>query len=107
MKLPAYDPSTSGLEEATRPLTSVELISRYDISKSQFHNRKNALPHIQGFTHGRKKLLGPSEIYQLDAVHYFISVGLSLDDISDAYQGAEPELQDGSSFDFEVAPLNH
>ena len=106
MKLPNYDPSTSELDEPVRPLTSAELISRYGVSKSQFHNRKNCLPHIQGFTHGRKKMFGPSEIYQLDAVHYYVNAGFSLDDIKDAYEGAEVDLQDSSSFDFDVEALN-
>lgn len=104
MKLPTYNPEASDLEEAVRPMSSDELIKRYGISKSQFHNRKNKLPHIQGFTQGKKKHFGPSEIYQLDAVHFYVSAGYSLDDIQDAYEGAEPELQDSSTF--EVAPLN-
>ena len=85
-------------------MTSEQLIKRYGISKSQWHNRKNALPHIRGFTHGRKKLFSPTEIYQLDAVAYYITSGYSLDDISEAYEGAETDLQDASSFD--VEPLN-
>lgn len=104
VKLPHYNPESLGLVPAEHPMTSEQLISRYQISKSQFHNRKNALPHIQGFTHGRKKMFSPSEIYQLDAVAYYILSGYSLDDITDAYEGAEPELQDSSSY--EVEPLN-
>ena len=103
MTLPPYDPAAAGRIPADQPLTSDQLISRYKISKSQWHNRKNALPHIQGFTQGRKKLFSPAEIYQMDAVDYYISSGFSLDDVTDAYEGAKSVTEEEA---FDVQPLN-
>ena len=103
MTLPPYSVEASGRAPATEPMTSDQLISRYKISKSQWHNRKNALPHIQGFTQGRKKLFSPAEIYQMDAVDYYISSGFSLDDVTDAYEGAK-SVSDDEPID--VRPIN-
>ena len=103
MTLPPYNPEASGRAPSDRPMTSEELISRYKISKSQWHNRKNALPHIQGFTKDRKKLFTPEEIFQMDAVDYYITSGFSLDDLTDAYMDADP-ISNNDPID--VQPLN-
>lgn len=89
------------LPEVKEPMTGEQLQKRYEISKSQFHNRKNAMPFIQGFTHARRKLFSVTECFQLDAAHYYLKQGFTLEDLSNAYKDWEPELIDGSSYEVE------
>ncbi len=89
------------LPEVTEPMSGEQLQKRYGISKSQFHNRKNAMPFIQGFTHARKKLFSVTECFQLDAAHYYLKQGFTLEDLSNAYKNFEPEGIDDSVLEVE------
>lgn len=106
--LPDYRPDPSFLPTATRPLSGDELMRRYSISKSQFHNRKNALPNIRGVVQGRSKVFTLSEIHQLDACHWYLNNGYSLKQVEDAQRNftivgvADEGVFDVDGFDQEV-----
>ena len=88
--LPPYDPSLADLLPATHAMTGDELMRRYAISKSQFHNRKNAIPTVRGVAKGRTKVFVPSEIHQLDACHWYLNNGYTLREVEDAQRSFSP-----------------
>jgi hypothetical protein len=83
-----------------------ELCRRYKLSKSQFHNRKNAFPGIRGVVQGRSKVFTLSEIHILDSCHWYLANGYSLKQVEDAYHAfqsdAPDEVLDVDGFDQEV-----
>lgn len=101
VKLPKFDPDSLELPEIKEPKTGDQLSKRYGISKAQFYNRKNALPFVQGFKHGKRVLFSITECYQLDACHFYITNGFSLSDVAEAYKDWEPELVDDSVYEVE------
>ncbi len=101
VKLPDFKPEMLDLPELEEPQTGEQLQKRYDISKSQFHNRKNAMSFIQGFSHGRKKMFTLEECYQLDAAHWYLKQGFTLEDLTEAYKNFELEIEDDSVLEVE------
>lgn len=82
--LPPYDPSLADFLPATHAMSGDELMRRYSISKSQFHNRKAAIPTVRGVVRGRSKVFVPSEIHQLDACHWYLNNGYTLKEVEEA-----------------------
>lgn len=92
--LPPYDPSASGLPPVTRMMSGDELCRRYKLSKSQFHNRKNAFPGIRGVVQGRSKVFTLSEIHILDSCHWYLNNGYTLKQVEDAYLSFQSDAPD-------------
>jgi hypothetical protein len=90
MKLPEYQPDGSLPPLPTEPVLGSDLEGRYRISKAALHKRRAAIPHAMGTRKGRFTYFSPEEVFQLDAVHYYVKAGFSIEDIAAGYQeGAE------------------
>ena len=85
--LPPYDPETSDLPKIPADAQDgLQLLKRYKISKATFHHRKNTVPFVKGVKKGRRVYFTPQEVYHLDAVHWYIKSGFSLEEVSLAYE---------------------
>lgn len=93
--LPPYDPATSNLPPLpTTPVDGETLMHRYGISKAGFHNRKQGLPSIQGIRRGKRVYFPPSEVYLLDATHWYLETGYTLGEVQEALQGFDASTID-------------
>lgn len=73
----------------TEPVDGAYLCRRYQVSKAQFHNRKNALPSVSGEKVGRKVLFKPEEVYLFDAADWYLEQGYTLEEVRDAQRTFE------------------
>ncbi len=84
MSLPPYDPDASGLPPV--PITEVtarDLIDRYGISKQTLYTRISSIG-VSGTKRGKQVWFDDSDVYRLDAAHYFLTRGYGLKDLKDA-----------------------
>jgi len=93
--LPPYDPATSNLPPLpTTPVDGETLMRRYGISKAGFHNRKQGLPSIEGIRRGKRVYFPPSEVYLLDATHWYLETGYTLGEVQEALRGFDASTID-------------
>ena len=81
MSLPPYEPDGS-LLYYREEVTAKVLVDRYEVSKQTLYTRLSAI----GVTgqKGKQVFFNQSEVYQLDAAHYFLSKGYGLKDLKSA-----------------------
>lgn len=103
MSLPPYEPSNNGLPPLpVEDCTAKQLIERYSISKQTFYTRLSAIG-VTGIKRGKMVWFDQSDIYRLDASHFYLGKGYGLKDIRKACGGYEEEevvdLQDSQISD--------
>jgi len=86
--LPPYDPDNSNLPPLpTTPVDGETLIARYGLSRAAFHHRKSSMPGIEGIRKGKRVYFRPSEVYLLDATHWYLKTGYTMAEIREAVDG--------------------
>lgn len=86
--LPPYDPDKGNLPPLpTTPVDGETLIARYGLSRAAFHHRKSCLPGIEGIRKGKRVYFPPSEVYLLDATHWYLKTGYTMAEIREAVEG--------------------
>ena len=96
MTLPPYEPDGSLPELPAEDVTAKVLVDRYDVSKQTLYTRLSAIG-VTGVKRGKQVFFNQSEIYQLDAAHYFLSKGYGLKDLKDASVSFDDETIDSGS----------
>ena len=96
MTLPPYEPDGSLPELPAEDVTAKVLVDRYDVSKQTLYTRLSAIG-VTGVKRGKQDFFNQSEIYQLDAEHYFLSKGYGLKDLKDASVSFDDETVDSGS----------
>ena len=96
MSLPPYEPDGSLPELPAEDVTAKVLVDRYDVSKQTLYTRLSAIG-VTGVKRGKQVFFNQSEIYQLDAAHYFLSKGYGLKDHKDASVSFDDETSDSGS----------
>ena len=96
MTLPPYEPDGSLPELPAEDVTAKVLVDRYDVSKQNLYTRLSAIG-VTGVKRGKQVFFNQSEIYQLDAAHYFLCKGYGLKDLKDASVSFDDETIDSGS----------
>ncbi len=99
IELPQYKPDGSLPELPNKPVTGQELEARYQISKAAFHKRRAVVPSVAGVREGRFVFFPPEQVFILDAVHFYITQGFSLEDVSRAYAKGTANIDPTGSVD--------
>ena len=97
MPLPPYEPDGSLPALPAEEVTAKILVDRYGVSKQTLYTRLSAIG-VTGTKRGKQVFFDQSEVYQLDAAHYFLGKGYGLKDLKgscdafdvDAVQGDDP-----------------
>ena len=82
MSLPPYEPDGSLPPIPTEDCTAKLLVDRYGVSKQTLYTRLAAIG-VTGTKRGKQVFFGQSEVYQLDAAHYFLGKGYGLKDLKE------------------------
>ena len=80
MSLPPYEPDGSLPALPAEEVTAKVLVDRYEVSKQTLYTRLSAIG-VTGTKRGKQVFFNQSEVYQLDAAHYFLSKGYGLKDL--------------------------
>jgi DNA-binding transcriptional MerR regulator len=84
MSLPPYDSSTSGLPPVPlEAVTARDLIDRYAVSKQTLYTRIASIG-VSGVKRGKQVWFDDTDVYRLDAAHYFLGKGYGLKDLKEA-----------------------
>ena len=83
MSLPPYEPDGSLPALPAEEVTAKVLVDRYEVSKQTLYTRLSAIG-VTGTKRGKQVFFNQSEVYQLDAAHYFLSKGYGLKDLKSA-----------------------
>ena len=83
MSLPTYEPDGSLPALPAEEVTAKVLVDRYEVSKQTLYTRLSAIG-VTGTKRGKQVFFNQSEVYQLDAAHYFLSKGYGLKDLKSA-----------------------
>ena len=83
MSLPPYEPDGSLPALPAEEVTAKVLVDRYEVSKQTLYTRLSAIG-VTGTKRGKQVIFNQSEVYQLDAAHYFLSKGYGLKDLKSA-----------------------
>ena len=82
MALPPFDPVLSGLPSIPDEESSVsDLCSRYGIARQSLYPRLNACG-VTGEKRAQRTFFSAAEVFQLDACHYYLSLGYGLKDVA-------------------------
>ena len=81
MSLPPYEPDGSLPALPAEEVTAKVLVDRYEVSKQTLYTRLSAIG-VTGTKRGKQVFFNQSEVYQLDAAHYFLSKGYGLKAVS-------------------------
>ena len=73
MSLPPYEPDGSLPELPSDEVTAKVLVDRYDVSKQTLYTRLAAIG-VTGTKRGKQVFFDQSEVYQLDAAHFYLSL---------------------------------
>ena len=80
MALPPYEPDGSLPAIPVEDVTAKILVDRYGVSKQTLYTRLSAIG-VTGTKRGKQVFFDQSEVYQLDAAHYFLGKGYGLKDL--------------------------
>ena len=80
MALPPYEPDGSLPAIPCEDVTAKILVDRYGVSKQTLYTRLSAIG-VTGTKRGKQVFFDQSEVYQLDAAHYFLGKGYGLKDL--------------------------
>ncbi len=80
MSLPPYEPDGSLPPLPAEEVTAKVLVDRYEVSKQTLYTRLAAIG-VTGTKRGKQVFFDQSEVYQLDAAHYFLGKGYGLKDL--------------------------
>ena len=83
MSLPPYEPDGSLPELPSDEVTAKVLVDRYDVSKQTLYTRLAAIG-VTGTKRGKQVFFDQSEVYQLDAAHFYLGKGYGLKDLKSA-----------------------
>lgn len=82
MALPPFDPVLSGLPSIPDAESSVsDLCSRYGIARQSLYPRLNACG-VSGEKRAQRTFFSAAEVFQLDACHYYLSLGYGLKEVA-------------------------
>ena len=93
MSLPPYEPDGSLPAIPCEDVTAKILVDRYGVSKQPLYTRLAAIG-VTGTKRGKQVFFDQSEVYQLDAAHFFLSKGYGLKDLKDARLDVDVENMD-------------
>ena len=93
MSLPPYEPDGSLPAIPCEDVTAKILVDRYGVSKQTLYTRLAAIG-VTGTKRGKQVFFDQSEVYQLDAAHFFLSKGYGLKDLKDARLDVDVENMD-------------
>ena len=96
MSLPPYEPDGSLPALPAEEVTAKVLVDRYDVSKQTLYTRLSAIG-VTGTKRGKQVFFNQSEVYQLDAAHYFLSKGYGLKDLKSASVSFDSDSTDSGS----------
>tara|TARA_B100000287_G_scaffold435314_1_gene503016 strand:- start:1174 stop:1809 length:636 start_codon:yes stop_codon:yes gene_type:complete len=91
--LPPYEPDGSLPPIPVEEVTAKILVDRYGVSKQTLYTRLSAIG-VTGTKRGKQVFFDQTEVYQLDAAHYFLSKGYGLKDLKDARLDVDVENLD-------------
>ena len=83
MSLPPYEPDGSLPELPSDEVTAKLLVDRYDVSKQTLYTRLSAIG-VTGTKRGKQVFFDQTEVYQLDAAHFYLGKGYGLKDLKSA-----------------------
>jgi len=95
MSLPPYEPDGSLPALPAEEVTAKVLVDRYEVSKQTLYTRLSAIG-VTGTKRGKQVFFNQSEVYQLDAAHYFLSKGYGLKDLKSASVSFDVDSDSGS-----------
>ena len=95
MSLPPYEPDGSLPALPAEEVTAKVLVDRYEVSKQTLYTRLSAIG-VTGTKRGKQVFFNQSEVYQLDAAHYFLSKGYGLKDLKSASVSFDADSDSGS-----------
>ena len=101
IELPQYKPDGSLPDLPSEPVTGQDLEQRYGISKAAFHKRRAVVPSVAGVRQGRFVYFPPDQVFVLDAVHFYITQGFSLEDVARAHAKGQTNIDPTGSVDVE------
>ena len=96
MSLPPYEPDGSLPALPAEEVTAKVLVDRYEGSKQTLYTRLSAIG-VTGTKRGKQVFFNQSEVYQLDAAHYFLSKGYGLKDLKSASVSFDSDSTDSGS----------
>ena len=96
MSLPPYEPDGSLPALPAEEVTAKVLVDRYEVSKQTLYTRLSAIG-VTGTKRGKQVFFNQSEVYQLDAAHYFLSKGYGLKDLKSASVSFDSDSTDSGS----------
>ena len=96
MSLPPYEPDGSLPAFPAEEVTAKVLVDRYEVSKQTLYTRLSAIG-VTGTKRGKQVFFNQSEVYQLDAAHYFLSKGYGLKDLKSASVSFDSDSTDSGS----------
>ena len=96
MSLPPYEPDGSLPALPAEEVTAKVLVDRYEVSKQTLYTRLSAIG-VTGTKRGKQVFFNQSEVYQLDAAHYFLSKGYGLKDLKSASVSCDSDSTDSGS----------
>ena len=96
MSLPPYEPDGSLPALPAEEVTAKVLVDRYEVSKQTLYTRLSAIG-VTGTKRGKQVFFNQSEVYQLDAAHYFLSKGYGLKDLKSASVSFDSDSTDTGS----------
>ena len=103
MPLPPYEPDGSLPEIPSEEVTAKTLVERYEVSKQTLYTRLSAIG-VTGSKRGKSVFFDQSEVYQLDAAHYFLGKGYGLKDLKGACGQYEADVIDSGKDEREIIP---
>ena len=83
LSLPPYEPDGSLPELPSDEVSPKVLVDRYDVSKQTLYTRLAAIG-VTGTKRGKQVFFDQSEVYQLDAAHFYLGKGYGLKDLKSA-----------------------
>ena len=96
MSLPPDEPDGSLPALPAEEVTAKVLVDRYEVSKQTLYTRLSAIG-VTGTKRGKQVFFNQSEVYQLDAAHYFLSKGYGLKDLKSASVSFDSDSTDSGS----------
>jgi hypothetical protein len=82
MPLPPYEPDGS-FPIPDHELTAKDLVDRYGVSKQTLYTRLSAIG-VTGSKRGKQVWFDQSEVFRLDAAHYYLGIGYGMKDLKEA-----------------------
>ena len=106
MSLPPYEPDGSSPPIPAEEVTAKHLVERYEVSKQTLYTRLSAIG-VTGSKRGKQVFFSQSEVYQLDAAHFYLGKGYGLKDLRGQcgeYDGGPDSVVDVST---PISDLDH